>query len=66
MVETIGSKAKSNFTGKIPKVTIEVKEMKQADKAKADARMRQEGACCPILFKLYVGECLINLKGEKR
>jgi hypothetical protein len=40
VVETIGSEAKSRFTGKIPKVTVEVREMKKADKAKEDkARM---------------------------
>jgi len=33
VVEAIGSEKKSRFTGKIPKVTIEVKEMKKADKA---------------------------------
>ena len=33
VVEAIGSEAKSKFTGKIPKVVIEVKEMKAADKA---------------------------------
>jgi arylsulfatase len=35
VVEAIGSEAKSKFTGKIPKVTIEVKEMKKADAAEA-------------------------------
>jgi arylsulfatase len=40
VVEAIGSEAKSKFTGRIPKVTIEVKEMKKADKAVEDkARM---------------------------
>jgi arylsulfatase len=33
VVESIGSEAKSKFTGKIPKVTVEIEEMKQADKA---------------------------------
>jgi arylsulfatase A-like enzyme len=33
VVEAIGSEAKSKFTGRIAKVTIEVKEMKKADKA---------------------------------
>jgi len=28
VVETIGSEAKSRFTGRIPKVTVEVKEVK--------------------------------------
>jgi arylsulfatase len=32
VVETIGSEAKSRFTGRIPKVTVEVKEVKTADK----------------------------------
>jgi arylsulfatase len=36
VVEEIGSDAKSKFTGKIAKVTIEVKEMKKADKAEAE------------------------------
>jgi arylsulfatase len=35
VVESIGSEAKSRFTGRIPKVTVEVKEMKTADKAEA-------------------------------
>jgi arylsulfatase len=40
VVEAIGSEAKSRFTGRIPKVTIEVKEMKAADKAEeTKARM---------------------------
>ena len=33
VVESIGSEAKSKFTGRIPKVTVEVKEMKNAEKA---------------------------------
>jgi hypothetical protein len=36
VVEAIGSEAKSKFTGRIPKVTIEVKEMKKANKAEED------------------------------
>jgi len=36
VVESIGSEAKSKFTGRIPKVTIEVKEMKKAEKAQED------------------------------
>jgi hypothetical protein len=32
VVESIGSEAKSKFTGRIPKVTVEVKEMKKAEK----------------------------------
>jgi len=35
VVEAIGSEAKSKFTGKIPKVTVEVQEMKKADAAEA-------------------------------
>jgi arylsulfatase len=33
VVESIGAEAKSKFTGRIPRVTIEMKEMKKADKA---------------------------------
>jgi len=36
VVEAIGSDAKSKFTGKISKVTVEVKEMKAPEKAAAD------------------------------
>ncbi|MFO7706552.1 MAG: hypothetical protein R6V84_00105, partial [Desulfobacterales bacterium] len=36
VVETIGSEAKSKFTGRIPRVTVEVREMKKADKAEED------------------------------
>jgi arylsulfatase A-like enzyme len=36
VVETIGSEAKSKFTGRISKVTVEVKEMKKADKAEGN------------------------------
>jgi arylsulfatase len=43
VVEAIGSEAKSKFTGKISKVTIEVKEMKTADKVEAD-NLRMEAA----------------------
>jgi len=32
VVESIGAEAKSKFTGRIPRVTIEVKEMKKAEK----------------------------------
>lgn len=40
VVESVGSEAKSRFTGKIPKVTVEVKPMKKADKAvESKARM---------------------------
>ena len=43
MVEAIGSEAKSRFTGKIDKVTIEVTEMKKADNA-GDDKARKEVA----------------------
>jgi arylsulfatase A-like enzyme len=43
VVEAIGSEVKSKFTGKITKVTIEVKEMKKADKA-AEDKGRAEAA----------------------
>ena len=33
VVEAIGAEAKSRFTGRIPKVTVEIKEPKPADKA---------------------------------
>jgi arylsulfatase len=33
VVEAIGAEAKSKFTGKIPRITIEVKQMTKADKA---------------------------------
>jgi len=36
VVEAIGSEAKSKFTGRITKVTIEVKEVKKGDKAEED------------------------------
>jgi len=36
VVEAIGAEAKSKFTGKIDKVTVEVKEMKPAEKAAAE------------------------------
>jgi arylsulfatase A-like enzyme len=36
VVEAIGSEAKSRFNGRILKVTVEVKEMKKADKAEED------------------------------
>jgi hypothetical protein len=41
VVETIGSEARSKFTGKIPKVTIEVGEMKKAEKTQED-KLRRE------------------------
>ncbi|MGE4441768.1 MAG: arylsulfatase [Desulfomicrobium sp.] len=37
VVESIGAEAKSRFNGRIPKVTVEVKAEKPADKAEADA-----------------------------
>ena len=37
VVETIGAEAKSRFNGRIPKVTVEVKAEKPAEKAEADA-----------------------------
>ena len=41
VVEAIGAEAKSRFTGKIPSVTVEVKEMKKAEKAQEiDARQQ--------------------------
>ena len=43
VVETRGSEAKSKFTGKIPKVTVEVQPMKKADKA-AENKARAETA----------------------
>jgi hypothetical protein len=36
VVEAVGSEAKSKFTGHIPKVTVEVKEMKAAVKEEED------------------------------
>ena len=36
VVETIGSEARSRFTGRIPKVTVEVKDMKKADQREED------------------------------
>jgi len=47
VVESIGAEAKSKFTGRIPRVTIEVKEMKKAEKAeekKARAEYAQKKA----------------------
>jgi len=41
VVEAIGSEAKSRFTGRIHKITIDVKEMKKADKTdEGKARMK--------------------------
>ena len=36
VVEAIGSEARSRFTGKIHKVTIQAKDMKKADQGEAD------------------------------
>lgn len=41
VIETIGSQAKSRFTGTIQRVTVEVQPMKTADKIKED-RMKRE------------------------
>ncbi len=43
VVETIGSEAKSRFTGTVRKVTVEVKEMKKADREEED-KLRTEYA----------------------
>ena len=43
VVEAIGSEAKSRFTVRIHKVTIDVKEMKKADKAE-EGKVRMEYA----------------------
>jgi hypothetical protein len=43
VVEAIGSEAKSRFTVRIHKVTIDVKEMKKADKAE-EGKARMEYA----------------------
>jgi len=41
VVEAIGSEAKSRFTGRIPKVTVEVREVKAGDKAEAENAQRE-------------------------
>ena len=41
VVEAIGSEAKSRFTGRIPKVTVEVKDVKAVDKAEAEKAQRE-------------------------
>ena len=41
VVEAIGSEAKSHFTGRIPKVTVEVKEVKAGDKAEAEKAQKE-------------------------
>lgn len=38
VVETVGAEAKSRFTGRIPKITVEVQDMKAPEKAQADQR----------------------------
>jgi len=43
VVETIGSEVRSKFTGRIPRVTVEVKEMQKAEKAD-DKKARAEYA----------------------
>jgi len=43
VVEAIGAEAKSRFSGRIPKVTVEVKEVKKADKTEED-KVRAEVA----------------------
>jgi len=41
VVEAVGSEAKSRFTGRIPKVTVDVKEVKAGDKAEAEKAQRE-------------------------
>ena len=41
VVESIGSERKSKFTGTIYKVTVEVKEMKKADKAEENKARKE-------------------------
>jgi arylsulfatase len=41
VVEAIGAEAKSKFTGKIDKVTVEVKEMKAPEKAEAEKGQKE-------------------------
>jgi len=41
VVEAIGSEARSRFTGRIPKVTVEVKEVKAGDKAEAEKAQKE-------------------------
>jgi arylsulfatase len=43
VVEAIGSEAKSRFTGRIPKVTVEVKPMKKVDREETE-RLQREAA----------------------
>jgi len=41
VVEAIGAEAKSKFTGKIDKVTVEVREMKAPEKAEAEKGQKE-------------------------
>jgi arylsulfatase A-like enzyme len=41
VVEAIGSEARSRFTGRIPGVTVEVKDVKAVDKAEAEKAQRE-------------------------
>jgi len=41
VVEAIGSEARSRFTGRIPKVTVEVKDVKAGDKAEAEKAQKE-------------------------
>ena len=41
MVEAIGSESKSRFTGRIPKVTVEVRAPAPADKAAGEAAVKE-------------------------
>jgi hypothetical protein len=41
VVKAIGSEAKSRFTGRIPKVTVEGKNVKAGDKAEAEKSQRE-------------------------
>jgi hypothetical protein len=41
VVEAIGSEARSRFTGRIPRVTVEVKDVKAVDKAEAEKAQRE-------------------------
>jgi len=44
VVEAIGSEARSRFTGRIPKVAVEVKEVNAGDKAEAEKAQREAPA----------------------
>lgn len=41
MVEAIGAEAKSRFTGRIPKLTVEVRAPAPADKAAGEAAVKE-------------------------